>query len=161
MDKRGLAIDDWKDRPRGQPGNKGQFAEISGGAASGKQDITKVLGKEHTGVKGQAAVDLLLKEKNGHVKGAFYRKKIGHIDLAWGDDKFGLQHIIKERKRRKQDVDTLLSSLSSVINNGTISTESRRGEQRYIITLGGKKASITKNLRGTQTICVLTAYEAN
>ena len=52
--------------------------------------------------------------------------------------------------------------VSSVIANGTVSIERRKGkEPRHVITYGNKKAFITKNFRGTQTTCVLTAYEAD
>jgi len=47
-------------------------------------DYKKLMGPEFTGVKGQAAVEKLLNERQGHVKEAFYRDDIGGIDLYWG-----------------------------------------------------------------------------
>lgn len=46
--------------------------------------LDNLLGKEYVGVKGQAAIDKLMQEKQGHVKGAFHREDIGDIDLLWG-----------------------------------------------------------------------------
>ena len=54
-------------------------------------------GQEHKGVKGRVAVEKLLAEKNGHIKGAFHRKEIGDIDLVWGDENGGIMHVIKRR----------------------------------------------------------------
>ena len=51
--------------------------------------------------KGQEAVDFIVKNKGGQVRGAFHRKEIGDIDVVWGEvtDKekhtgYGLAHII-------------------------------------------------------------------
>ena len=63
--------------------------------------IDELLGEEFKGYKGQAAVDKLMKEKRGHVKGAFHREDIGDIDLLWGNERIGLQHIIKQRETEK------------------------------------------------------------
>ena len=41
-------------------------------------ELQKLLGAEHKDVKGKEAVDKLLEEKHGHVKGAFY-----HPDATW------------------------------------------------------------------------------
>lgn len=54
-------------------------------------------GVEYTGFKSREAVDKLLQEKQGHVKGAFHRKEVGDIDLVWGDESAGLAHVIKRR----------------------------------------------------------------
>lgn len=48
--------------------------------------------------KGKEAVAYLLKVKKGQVAGAFYRDDIGDIDLVWGNDNFGLKHILKRRQ---------------------------------------------------------------
>lgn len=54
-------------------------------------------GVEYKGFKGKDAIDKLLKEKQGHVKGAFHRKEVGDIDLPWGDENGGIEHVIKRR----------------------------------------------------------------
>ena len=58
-------------------------------------------GVEYKNVKGKEAIDKLLKEKQGHVKEAFYRKEVGFIDLVWGDDSGGILHVIKRRDQMK------------------------------------------------------------
>lgn len=58
-------------------------------------------GVEYKNVKGKEAIDKLLKEKQGHVKEAFYRKEVGFIDLVWGDDSGGILHVIKRRDKMK------------------------------------------------------------
>lgn len=77
----------------GRPGHVGGSGE-GGGKTKNKeyQTLKKLLGKEFTGVKGQKAVEKLLQEKQGHVKGAFTRQDIGDIDLVWGNEKQGLCH---------------------------------------------------------------------
>ena len=49
-----------------------------------KSELTTLLGEEFKGYKGQEAVNKLLQEKRGHVKGAFHREDMGDIDLLWG-----------------------------------------------------------------------------
>lgn len=67
---------------------------------------------------GQAAVEKLLKEKQGHVKGAFSRKDIGDIDLVWGDEEKGLAHLIKNREKQGIDVKKFLADFAEVIEKG-------------------------------------------
>jgi hypothetical protein len=55
-------------------------------------------GEEFKGIKGKDAINKLLKEKRGHVPDAFIREDIGGITLVWGNNKAGLQHIIKHRE---------------------------------------------------------------
>lgn len=87
-------------------------------------------GKEYKGVKGQAAIDKLLEEKNGHVKAAFHRKEVGDIDLAWGDESGGLGHTIKRRDEMKAKKKGTISGLEMVnkipeiIDNGDFDIDS-------------------------------------
>ena len=41
----------------------------------------------------------MLKEKQGHIKKAFYHNNIGYIDLVWGNEKAGICHIINKRNK--------------------------------------------------------------
>ena len=68
-----------------------------------QEELDALLGEEFKGVKGQAAVDKLLKEKRGHVKGAFHRNDIGDIDLLWGNASTGLEHILERRNQQGID----------------------------------------------------------
>ncbi len=133
----------------------GKFAKQSGISGKGSAKIADILGKEYTGVKGQAAVDLLMKEKQGYVKDAFIRKDIGGISLIWGNDDMGLQHIIKRRKETKQPLGKLLSSLTEVIEKGEL-TFAKKG--RFEINFKQKKAIIEPKMNGEEFQFVFTAY---
>lgn len=122
------------------------------------QKETDFLGKNFTGVKGQAAIDKLMQEKHGHVKGAFTRKDIGDIDLVWGDESKGLSHIIKRRKESKQPVGKLLSSLTEVIEKGELSLAK---QARFEINYKGKKAIVEPKLYGGNIQFLFTAYYDN
>lgn len=47
---------------------------------------------------GKNAIQKLLSEKQGQVAGAFYKEGLGEIDLVWGNNKGGLEHIFNKRK---------------------------------------------------------------
>ena len=107
----------------------GEFASAGGSASSEKKEnkskkrVSKeeFFGPEFKGLKGQEAVNKLLEEKKGHVKGAFTRQDIGDIDLAWGDEEQGLAHLIKSRTENNHyNVDDVLSKLTDTIENGIL-----------------------------------------
>lgn len=136
----------------------GKFSESGADGAhsdKGSAKTSDILGKEYTGVKGQAAVDLLMKEKQGYVKDAFMRKDIGGISLIWGNDDMGLQHIIKRRKETDQNLGKLLSSLTDIVEKGELK-ESSVG--RFMIEYKSKKAVIEPRLYNQKINFVLTAY---
>ena len=122
-----------------------------------QEELYVLLGEEFKGVKGQAAVDKLLKEKRGHVKGAFHRDDIGDIDLLWGNDALGIQHILKQRTAQGIDGDTFLKDLSQVIEQGTFSGKSDRGNFEFLHN--GKMAIIAPEYHGNKIVFVLTAYK--
>lgn len=93
------------------------------------KDLKSLLGEEFKGYKGQAAVDKLLNERHGHIKAAFHRDDIGDIDLIWGNDYLGLQHIIKQREEQGINSQQFLSDIAETVekskflkmgNNGTL-----------------------------------------
>ncbi|WP_270969649.1 PBECR2 nuclease fold domain-containing protein, partial [Campylobacter upsaliensis] len=62
-------------------------------------------GENFAGYKGKEAINKLLEEKRGQVKGAFYKEGLGEIDLVWGEitdlekhKGYGLAHILDKRK---------------------------------------------------------------
>ena len=62
-------------------------------------------GEEFPALKGEEAVEKLLKEKRGYVKAAFTRDEVGDIALVWGDKNGGLLHtILKRDKLREQGI---------------------------------------------------------
>lgn len=136
----------------------GEFGKGAGGGESKghSPEADKLLGQEHAGVKGKEAIEKLLEEKNGHVKGAFHREGIGDIDLLWGNDGVGLKHIIKRREKQGIDVKKFLSDLPDVIAQGRI----RKGDKgRLEIIYKGKKAIVSPELYGNKLTFLLTAYK--
>ena len=116
------------------------------------------MGIEYAGIKGQAAVDKLMSEKQGHVKEAFYRNDIGGIDLFWGDETAGLLHIINERKARGVSPAVFLCDLSKVVENGVLQ-RNKKYTDRVNIVYGKKMAVIIFELRNEEVTAVLTAFQ--
>ena len=134
----------------------------------GKQDITQLLGEEHTGVKGQDAINKLLETKSGHVKGAFTRSDLGDIDLVWGSkkEKFGLEHIIAEREAQGIEPKRFLSDLATVIEKGYLPLNANgkpipNDKGRYEISLGDKVAVVAPELRDNKIMLLLTAFDSS
>lgn len=151
-------LDEWneEDHPRD---DDGKFGKGGGKAKEGKKsdNVSEFLGKEFTGVKGQEAVDLLMKEKQGHVKGAFTRKDIGDIDLVWGDESRGLCHILERRKYPEEKKKEFLSSLGNVIEKGSLSLNK---EGRFEVFYENKIAVISPDFNGDKKIkFLLTAFK--
>lgn len=140
---------------RGRPGERGGSGDGSGNNAQ----MDKLLGKEYKGVKGQAAVDKLLEERQGYVKSAFQRSDVGDITLLWGNDSMGMQHIIKRRREEKQDEKAVMSNLAKTIENGKLSVETNRHGDRFVITHGDYEAIVAPRLFDSDIKFVLTAYE--
>jgi hypothetical protein len=121
------------------------------------KDFETLMGIEYIDIKGQEAVDKLLEEKQGHVKGAFYRDDIGEIDLFWGDETAGLCHIVKRRKEEDDNPVKFLKNINIVIENGEI-FQNKRNPERMNIAYKGKMAIITFELLGIETTALLTAF---
>ena len=125
------------------------------------RELSDLLGEEFKGVKGQEAIDKLLQEKRGHVKGAFHRDDIGDIDLLWGDDHVGLQHIIVQREKEKQGhAQEVLSNLSEAIENATYKKRNDRGNFEYSYKKDGLeyKIIIAPEWHNEKITYLLTAF---
>jgi hypothetical protein len=99
--------------------------EVSGlGNEAGYSSTTikELYGNEITGknLRNEKAVSVLLSMKHVHIKDAFHRDGIGDIDLVWGNDNAGLQHIIKRRRECGQDPEKAVKYLPEIINKGSI-----------------------------------------
>ena len=129
-----------------------------GGSGGGYlPEVQELLGEEHTGVKGIAAIEKLLEERSGHVKNAFNKKGVGSIDLVWGNDDVGLQHIIKRRNEQGFDGDSFLLEIPNVIRQGKVRKQS---DGKVAIEFGGIRAIVAPNLLGNDDIkFLLTAFE--
>ena len=121
------------------------------------EDITKLLGEEFKGVKGQQAVDKLMQEKRGHVKGAFHREDIGDIDLIWGDDTCGLQHILSRREEQAINAREFVQDLADVVEKGQYRRRNDRGNFEFLH--GRKMAVISPELRGNKLTFLVTAFK--
>ena len=103
-------------------------------AKSAREEYQRIIqfenlyGEEFRGYKGQQAVNKLLNEKRGHVKNAFFRHDIGMIDLVWGNNDFGLKHIISRREEQKININKFLSDLTECINNGKFRKLNKKGK---------------------------------
>ncbi|WP_213243998.1 hypothetical protein, partial [Campylobacter vulpis] len=79
-------------------------------------------GENFSGFKGKEAINKLLEEKRGQVKNAFYKEGLGEIDLVWGNESFGLKHILEQRTKQWGEEKALkfISHLSENIEKGQI-----------------------------------------
>lgn len=115
---------------------------------------------EYKGYKGKKAIDKLMKEKKGYIKGAFHRKDIGDIDLIWGNDKMGLKHIIKRRKETGQNLEEVLEKMTDVIEKGKlVDSERKDRNKKYTIEDQENKYVIGTKLHKNKRNFILTAYE--
>jgi len=122
--------------------------------------INALYGVEYTGVTGKDAIDKLLKEKQGHVKNAFYREDIGGIDLFWGDGTAGLSHIVNQRRKDKMSIQQLLKDLPMVIKRGLLGINANSIDRENIFYMD-KVIVIAYELRGESVTAVLTAFKTN
>lgn len=121
--------------------------------------IDELLGEEFKGYKGQAAIDKLLQERHGHIKGAFHREDIGDIDLLWGNDNLGLQHIVKRRQEQGIDAGNFLQDIADVIQSGNFRKKNDRGNFEFM--KNGKVAVISPELWGNKITFLLTAFKTH
>lgn len=124
-----------------------------------QEELNNLLGEEFKGYKGQDAIDKLLKEKRGHVKGAFHREDIGDIDLLWGNDYMGLQHIIKQREKQGINATEFVSQLEDIVIKGKFHKKNNRGNFEFLHK--GKMVIIAPEYHGNKITYILTAYKTN
>jgi hypothetical protein len=129
------------------------------------KDISNLLGIEYHGYKGQQAVDKLYQEKQGHIKAAFHREDIGDIDILWGNDNIGLQHIIKQRTEQGIDATAFLSTLADTVENGEfrrvmrIDKETELPYTNYEIIKNRQVAVVQPEFKGNKFSFIVTAYK--
>lgn len=104
--------------------------------------------------KEQLAVIKLLMEKQGFIRGAFYREDTGDIDLLWGNEDFGLCHILKKRSEQFGEEKALrfISHLEENIKNGVMI---RMPDSRFNIITNTTSIILAK---GEDNHFILTAY---
>ena len=132
-------------------------------AESNKVELNALLGEEFKGFKGQDAVNKLIQEKRGHVKGAFHREDIGDIDLLWGNENVGLKHAIEQRLKEKNGeahAQDMLDNLAEAINKGMYSKRNDRGNFEFIFKKDGVeyRTIIAPEYHKNKITYVLTAF---
>ena len=118
---------------------------------------TNRFGNIYNWVKGQfqSAASFLNNLKSGYLRGVFYRDGIGNIDMVWGNEKAGLQHIINKHIEEADDfnsVEEAMQLINETINNGTISQQGTNISLDY----KGYRVSIAQSNEGNW---VLTAFD--
>ncbi len=122
-----------------------------------QKEFEQLCGKRFTGVKGAAAVEKLLKEQQGHVKAAFYRRDLGNIDLIWGNDNVGLRHILKRRgEGLKIDAKEFVRDLTDIVENGEIHHQKDR--DNFEIWKNGKMCIVSNTFYGNRLHLVITEF---
>lgn len=122
-----------------------------------KSELTTLLGEEFKGYKGQDAVNKLLQEKRGHVKGAFHRDDMGDIDLLWGSDSVGLKHILQRREEQGINTEEFVSNLAEVVERGEFYQKNNNGNFEYWYK--GNMVVIAPEYHGNKITFVLTAFK--
>ncbi|HEF3562009.1 TPA: hypothetical protein R9129_000297 [Campylobacter upsaliensis] len=110
-------------------------------------------GENFAGYKGKEAIEKLLEEQRGQVRGAFYKEGLGEIDLVWGDENFGLRHILNKHGGGFKN---LARELSEAVENGKIVKDDKG---RLRLEYENKIVGIKDNWKGEKTAhWVVTAY---
>ncbi|WP_270962078.1 Eco57I restriction-modification methylase domain-containing protein [Campylobacter upsaliensis] len=131
-----------------------------------KNEPLKDFGENFAGYKGKEAINKLLEEKRGQVKGAFYKEGLGEIDLVWGDSKKGLSHILERRKEDfiKQGLDEnealeraleFVKKIPQIIEQGEVKV----GVNRAFVDTKDDRALIALDYKGKDKKWVITAYK--
>lgn len=121
--------------------------------------------KEFSGVKEQNAVDILLREKQGHVKGAFNIPGLprnGDIDLVWGDKTGGLEHLMSKRDFYKANGTGKISGLEMANKITEIMTKGKLGldkHNRHYVEYDGFRVGININYFDDEATWIVTAME--
>ncbi|EFV4288697.1 DUF3519 domain-containing protein, partial [Campylobacter upsaliensis] len=126
------------------------------------------------GFKGKEAINKLLEEKRGQVKGAFYKEGLGEIDLVWGEVKgggkeakgYGLSKIIEKHgedfKEFGEGLEGVSKGLDEIITKGEIHTQ-EYGRKTIIYHKNGDvyKVGLKQNWKGepTKNSWVITGYK--
>lgn len=157
-------VSDLNDKAEKQTGEKSDSkkdnakiaAQKSGKNDTGDDGYSEKDYPEYKG-KGQKAVDFIVKQKGGQVRGAFNRPEIGDIDVVWGKvtnaDKhegYGLTHIIDKHGMDAARV------IGEVIEYGKAVTPT---QGRMSIQLGYWKVALKQQFNGNKKIWIVTSFK--
>ena len=100
--------------------------------------------------KAKAAIDFLTKRREGVAQAALHHKDIGDIDLAWGNSKMGLEHIVSKHPDVLDGLQERLDDMDVV----------EASDNRVVLESNTHKAVVSKMLGQEKTPqWLLTAYE--
>ena len=126
------------------------------------KDQEDFFGEEFKGYIGKDAIDKLLQEKRGHIKGAFERPEIGGIDIVWGNKKGGLLHAILKRDRLFESGKGTIRGLEMVKKNPEIIEKGKfeqDGDGRFNIDYDGYRVGIMPTYFDKKIKWIVTAME--
>lgn len=124
-----------------------------------EEEINALYGKEFKGYKGQDAINKILQEKQGHVKGAFHRNDTGPIDILWGNNDLGLQHIVNRRTEQGIDLNSFISEIGECIEKGNFRKINNRGNFEFIYNK--KIVVIAPEYHDKKITYLLTAFKTH
>ncbi|HEF3531477.1 TPA: DUF3519 domain-containing protein, partial [Campylobacter upsaliensis] len=104
---------------------------------------------------GKGAAKKLLAEKGGQVSGAFYKEGLGEIDLVWGDENFGLRHIIDKHGDEFEDI---AAELSEAMEKGVLK---KQNEVRSRIEFKDFAIGLSGEFKGEKRAFIITAFKRN
>ena len=142
--------------------SKGDGGDTTKNKDSVEEDDTGYPEKNYPEYKGtgQKAVDFLVRNKGGQVKGAFSRKDIGDIDVVWGEvtdtekhKGYGLAHIIDKHGMN------VVKEIENIIKHGNTEIQANGIATIYYQDL---KLGLSKGWHGKgNNHWILTAYQKN
>ncbi|EAJ7398520.1 hypothetical protein A0Z17_04965 [Campylobacter upsaliensis] len=112
-------------------------------------------GENFAGYKGKEAIEKLLEEQRGQVKGAFYKEGLGEIDLVWGDENFGLRHILNKHGDEFEDI---AAELSEAMEKGVLK---KQNEVRSRIEFKDFAIGLSGEFKGEKRAFIITAFKRN
>ena len=106
--------------------------------------------------KAKEAAQFLRQHKNSYLKGVFHRDDIGDIDLVWGNDKAGLQHIVKRHILEQTDFDSISEAIEAIEETIKTGSVEDNGKGRIAIDNGKYRVILAQDKNGNW---VVTAYD--
>ncbi len=142
--------DGWNegDHPRAE---NGEFSE--GGGGSSETGPHGPIFREHSG-KPAEAIQRLMKEKKGEVPAAWTHPQLGAIDLVWGNESGGLQHIIEKHVEKQKDLK--LEDLVEMIPKMALAGSDGRTAQLLSAT---HRAAVRLDYDGEKKRWLVSAFE--
>lgn len=136
----------------------------------GQNAIKKLIAESQYYAEREAAGELTQEELaqgyKAQVAGAFHRNELGDIDLVWGDDTFGLKHILQKHEKDFTNFkgDNLSEQVANAISE--IVEKGKLVEKNGVFTLWHKKgenwylAGLSKGYNGEgDNLWIITSYK--